>query len=278
MRVIPFFFAAILALSPAAALIAKWDCKRASFRRSCGREDQVGVILLAGGVGKRMNSSTPKQLLMLHNKTMLERSLSVFLSIATVSSVVVVLDKMYRHHLQHVSDARVTWADPGAERQVSVMNGLVMLNETHSIVCVHDAARPLVTTDEALRCIHEGITHGAATLAVPVKATIKESIDGIFVHRTLDRARLWDIQTPQVARRENLLRGFEKVAAEGLQVTDDVSVIEALGLPVKLCRGEYTNIKITTPEDIAVAEEILRRRECHTHPSYTYPDKQMVGL
>jgi 2-C-methyl-D-erythritol 4-phosphate cytidylyltransferase len=225
-----------------------------------------------------MNSSTPKQLLMLHNKTILERSLSVFLSIATVSSIVVVLDKMYRHHLEHISDARVTWADPGAERQDSVMNGLTVLSKEHSIVCVHDAARPLVTTDEVLRCIREGITHGAATLAVPVKATIKESIDEEFVHRTLDRTRLWDIQTPQVARRDSLLRGFETVATEGLQVTDDMSAIEALGLPVKLCRGEYTNIKITTPEDIAIAEEILRHRECHTHPDHSYPDKQMVGL
>lgn len=94
-----------------------------------------------------------------------------------------------------------------------------------------------------------------------MKATLKESQDGHFVTRTLDRSTLWEIQTPQVARRELFLQGFDKIHRENLPVTDDVSVIEALHLPVKITRGQYTNIKITTPEDIPLAEEILRLRE-----------------
>ena len=101
---------------------------------------------------------------------------------------------------------------------------------------------------------------GAAVLGVPCKATIKESDDGVTVQRTIPRARLWEVHTPQVVKVEALLRGFDKVAKENLEVTDDVSIIEALGEPVKLTRGEYTNLKITTPEDMDVAGAILSDR------------------
>lgn len=100
-------------------------------------------------------------------------------------------------------------------------------------MCIHDAARPLVTPDEITRVLQDGIDHGAAVLGVPMKATVKESEDGEFVLRTIERKRLWEIQTPQVIKPELLLQGFEKVAAEGLEVTDDVSIIEQLGLPVR---------------------------------------------
>mmetsp|Transcript_16392 Transcript_16392/g.16384 ORF Transcript_16392/g.16384 Transcript_16392/m.16384 type:complete len:105 (+) Transcript_16392:111-425(+) len=89
---------------------------------------------------------------------------------------------------------------------------------------------------------------------------IKENNDGSFVQRTIPRSRLWEVHTPQVIRIETLLKGFQKVAKENLEVTDDVSVVEALGEPVKLTRGEYTNLKITTPEDMDVAEAILKDR------------------
>jgi len=88
----------------------------------------------------------------------------------------------------------------------------------------------------------------------------QESSDGSTVLRTIPRSRLWEIHTPQVIEIDTLLRGFEKVAKENLEVTDDVSIVEALGEPVKLTLGEYTNLKITTPEDMEVAEAILRDR------------------
>ena len=109
-------------------------------------------------------------------------------------------------------------------------------------------------------CIGDAKEHGAAVLGVPCKATIKESEDGSFVQRTIERSRLWEVHTPQVIRIESLLKGFKKVAEENLEVTDDVSVIEQLGEPVKLTKGEYTNLKITTPEDMDVAEAILEER------------------
>lgn len=93
-----------------------------------------------------------------------------------------------------------------------------------------------------------------------MKATVKESEDGEFVLRTINRSRLWEIQTPQVIKPDILAKAFEYVKENALEVTDDVSMVEEVGLPVKLTMGEYTNIKLTTPEDLGVAEGFLKQR------------------
>jgi len=146
------------------------------------------------------------------------------------------------------------------ERQDSVFNGLCALPDDCSLVAVHDAARPLVTEDEVLCVLRDGFEHGAAVLGVPMKATVKESENGRFVLRTVPRSRLWEIHSPQVARKDLFLAGFALVKEQGLEVTDDVSVVEALGEPVRLTPGEYTNIKLTMPEDMRVAEQLLMER------------------
>ena len=223
----------------------------------------VGVILLAGGKGKRMKSAMPKQFLPLLGKPVFLRSLDIFRSMhGIVSNIIIVLDASYRDEFSHIllEDPRISWADPGAERQDSVFNGLSVMPDTCSIVAIHDAARPLVTVQEVKDVLTDGLKFGAAVLGVPMKATVKESEDGQFVLKTVDRSRLWEIHTPQVASKSLFLEGFAKVKAENLEVTDDVSVIEALGKPVKLTLGEYTNIKLTTPDDLQVAEQVLRER------------------
>ena len=223
----------------------------------------VGVILLAGGKGKRMKSAVPKQFLPLLGKPVFLRSLDIFRSMnGIVTNIIIVLDESYREEFNHIllEDPRICWADPGIERQDSVFNGLHVVPDTCSIVAIHDAARPLVTIQEVKNVLLDGMTHGAAVLGVPMKATVKESEDGQFVLRTVERSRLWEIHTPQVASKSLFLEGFAKVKANNLEVTDDVSVIEALGKPVKLTLGEYTNIKLTTPDDLQVAEQVLRER------------------
>lgn len=219
-----------------------------------------------------------KQYLPLRGVPVLHHSLDLFLeklvdhckSVGGASppeNVVLVMDPKYQPEYQPIVDrypGRLEFANPGVERQGSVENGLNKLVEMSEgkcqFVAVHDSARPLVTIEEVCNVIGDAKEHGAAVLGVPCKATIKESEDGSFVQRTIDRSRLWEVHTPQVIRIENLLEGFKKVAAENLEVTDDVSVIEQLGEPVKLTRGEYTNLKITTPEDMDVAEAILEER------------------
>lgn len=177
------------------------------------------------------------------------------------------MDPKYQPEYQPIVDkyeGRLAFANPGVERQGSVENGLNKLVDLTDgnceFVAVHDSARPLVTIPEIMDVVSDAQSVGAAVLGVPCKATIKESDDGVTVQRTIPRARLWEVHTPQVVRVEALLRGFDKVERENLEVTDDVSIIEALGEPVKLTRGEYTNLKITTPEDMDVATAILADR------------------
>ncbi|KAL3808558.1 hypothetical protein ACHAXA_008347 [Cyclostephanos tholiformis] len=185
--------------------------------------------------------------------------------------VVLVMDPTYQPQYREVVDAyggKLSFANPGKERQGSVENGLrALLDATGgddgdgcAYVAIHDSARPLVTIREVLDVVRDAHVVGAAVLGVPCKATIKESGDGVYVTRTVPRSRLWEVHTPQVVRCEALLRGFEMVDREKLEVTDDVSIIEALGEPVRLTRGEYTNLKITTPEDMDVASAILADR------------------
>jgi len=178
------------------------------------------------------------------------------------------MDPKYQPDYQPIVDkygGRLAFANPGEERQGSVENGLNKLVEVSKggcvYVAVHDSARPLVTIQEIEDVVKDAKDCGAAVLGVPCKATIKESEDGSTVLRTIPRARLWEVHTPQVIKIDTLQRGFAKVEAENLEVTDDVSIVEALGEPVKLTLGEYTNLKITTPEDMDVATAILEERK-----------------
>ena len=237
----------------------------------------VGFVLLAGGTGSRMKANMPKQFLSLCGVPVLHHSLSLFLDRLKDHAeshgkkgppfVILVMDPKYQPEYQPIVDkyaGRLAFANPGVERQGSVENGLSKLvelaNGSCSYVAVHDSARPLVTVKEITNVVRDAKEHGAAVLGVPCKATIKESEDGSLVLRTIPRKRLWEVHTPQVIKIDTLQRGFTKVQAEGLEVTDDVSIVEALGEPVKLTLGEYTNLKITTPEDMSVAESILKER------------------
>jgi len=237
----------------------------------------VGIVLLAGGTGSRMKANMPKQFLLLDNVPVLHYSLDLFLErlparaqgkgMSGPPQVVLVMDPKYQPEYQPIVDkykGRLAFANPGVERQGSVENGLTKLVELSSscdYVAIHDSARPLVTIEEIEHVVRDAKECGAAVLGVPCKATIKESEDGCTVLRTIPRARLWEVHTPQVIKIDTLQRGFAKVQEEGLEVTDDVSIVEALGEPVKLTLGEYTNLKITTPEDMDVASAVLLERK-----------------
>jgi len=181
--------------------------------------------------------------------------------------VVLVMDPKYQPEYQEwidKYDGKIAFANPGVERQGSVENGLNKLvelaGESCKYVAVHDSARPLVSVEEITNVVSDAREHGAAVLGVPCKATIKESDDGVLVARTIPRAKLWEVHTPQVIQISTLQEGFQRVEEENWEVTDDVSIVENMGEPVKLTLGEYTNLKITTPEDMEVAEAILDER------------------
>uniref|UniRef100_A0A7I4B1W6 2-C-methyl-D-erythritol 4-phosphate cytidylyltransferase, chloroplastic n=1 Tax=Physcomitrium patens TaxID=3218 RepID=A0A7I4B1W6_PHYPA len=214
-----------------------------------GNRQSVSVILLAGGKGTRMGANMPK-----HFQT--------FAHMMEVLEIVVVCDPSYRDVFEEAAKdvaVPVKFAMPGKERQDSVRSGLNEISNSAKLVCVHDSARPLVLVKDIRKVLNDAAVHGAAVLGVPVKATIKEAASDGFVTKTLDRKYLWEMQTPQVIEPELLRRGFELVEREHLEVTDDVSIVEHLKHMVFITEGSYTNLKVTTPDDLLVAERILHQ-------------------
>ncbi|RID76126.1 hypothetical protein BRARA_B03115 [Brassica rapa] len=224
------------------------------------KEKSVSVILLAGGQGKRMKMTIPKQYIPLLGQPIALYSFFTFSRMPEVKEIVVVCDPFFRDIFEEYEDSidvDLKFALPGKERQDSVHSGLQEIDVNAELVCIHDSARPLVDTEDVEKVLKDGWAVGAAVLGVPAKATIKEVNSDSLVVKTLDRKTLWEMQTPQVIKPELLKRGFELVKREGLEVTDDVSIVEYLKHPVYVTQGSYTNIKVTTPDDLLLAERIL---------------------
>ncbi len=221
---------------------------------------KIGAILLAGGVGSRMGMPLPKQFMLLNGKPIAQHCLDVFASMPEIIEIVIVCAPEYCHMFDLTDlQAKLSFAMPGNRRQDSVYNGLQELSLNPALVSVHDTARPLITTSLVQRIADAADKHGAATAALPVKFTVKESDDFGFVICTPDRSTLWEIQTPQIMRLSLLQAGFANAHLKDLTVTDDVSLVELMGLPVQLIEGCHRNLKITTPEDLVIAQALCGR-------------------
>ena len=146
----------------------------------------------------------------------------------------------------------------GESRSASVLAGIREADPASELIAVHDGDRPLVTEEIINAAIEKAAERGAAAPAVPVKDTIKRAVGGI-VTGALDRSELYAVQTPQVFEHGLILGALEKALTDGIELTDDCSAVERIGMPVCLTEGSYDNIKLTTPEDLAVAEAILER-------------------
>lgn len=216
---------------------------------------KTSAILLAGGQGTRMQSATPKQFLEVYQKPIACYSFELFLEMPEIDEIIVVCLPEFRFFF--TSDTKpVLFALPGERRQDSVFNGLQV--SSHELICVHDAARPFIDRNLVLRVLKAGQHHGAATTALPVKFTVKESDSDQFVKNTPDRANIWEIQTPQVLHREIITMGFDYASKNAITVTDDVSLAELINKQVKIVEGSHTNIKVTVPNDLVLAKHLLR--------------------
>ncbi|WP_138496076.1 2-C-methyl-D-erythritol 4-phosphate cytidylyltransferase [Paenibacillus pinistramenti] len=225
---------------------------------------QAGVVIVAAGRGTRMGTSESKQYLHLDGKPIIVHTLEVFQKEPLVSEIVLVTGQQdidrCRQWVDSFGLSKVTRViSGGAERQDSVYKGLQEL--TAEWVLVHDGVRPFVSGALIRSCFEGALDSGASVLAVPVKDTVKVADAEGYVSATPDRRSLWAIQTPQAFRRSELMRAHEQAKADGFTGTDDSMLAERLGMKVKLVDGDYSNIKITTPEDLDYAAFIRSKRE-----------------
>lgn len=216
---------------------------------------KVEVILLSGGVGARMGGLIPKQYLLIHEKPIASLSFKVFDDCPAIHAMVVVANEGY-HELFKSENKPVSFALPGERRQDSLRNGMAKLSPDADLVLIHDAARPFLTQEMIDRLIATAEKSGAATLAVPMKCTIKQADPQGLVLKTLDRSSLYEIQTPQALKLSLLKQGMEYAEKQGIEVTDDVSLAELIKHPVELVKGSPFNIKITTAEDLVISKAI----------------------
>jgi len=215
------------------------------------------AIIVAGGKGKRMGR--PKQFLKIAGRPMLAWTLEAFQKSKIIDGIILVVSKEQLAAARKLKFSKILKiVAGGTERQASVKNGLAALPAGCEIIAIHDGARPAVTEDIIKRAVKSTRKYGAVVVGVPVKDTIKRvKCQGSRVKETLDRSELWQAQTPQVFKKEILLRAYENDAV----VTDDAMLVERLGIPVIMVMGSYLNLKVTTPEDLKIMEGILTWKE-----------------
>lgn len=220
------------------------------------------AVLVAAGRGERMGAAVPKAFLTLAGETLLMRSARAFQDAASVDALVVVApeDRVAEAHALVSSLAKMVCVVAGGRRrQDSVQRGLAAAPRDAEVVLVHDAARPLVSAEVIDAVVSAAREHGAAVPVVPLVDTIKRVREGVL-GETVDRSQLAAAQTPQGFRRELLVRAFAAAEADGAEVTDEAMAAERIGIAVRAVPGSPDNRKITTADDLAWAEDVLRRR------------------
>lgn len=228
---------------------------------------KVSAIIPAAGRGERMKrEKVGKQYLPLGGNPILVHTLLAFEECPSIKEIILAvkeeeLDYCQLAIVKKFGLRKVKEIVAGGERrQDSVHNALRKVGEDCHIVLVHDSVRPFVSREIIRRSIEETRVHKAVATAIPVTDTIKEGNGRGFVEKTLDRDCLWSIQTPQGFETGLIKEAYSRAYEENFYGTDDASLVEKMGHPVKVIEGSHENIKITTPEDLIIAEAILRER------------------
>ena len=217
------------------------------------------AIILGAGNGTRMKTKDSKLLLKIGEKTVIERSVDAFLSSSDIDEVIVtVREQDLETFSALLADERVTFVIGGDTRQQSVRNAVETIDEC-GLLAIHDGARPLSSSDVIDDTVRAAKEYSAAATGVYVKDTIKVVDKDGFVVNTPNRSTLFAVQTPQIFDFELYKSALEFAEKNGRDFTDDCQLVEYYGKKVKMVTGDYTNIKITTPEDIDFAESILKK-------------------
>jgi 2-C-methyl-D-erythritol 4-phosphate cytidylyltransferase len=220
-------------------------------------------IIVAAGRGERMGPDVDKVFLSLGSKPVLVHSLLAFEKCAEIDEIILVVRKerveTARCAVQMFGCTKVRKiVVGGTQRQMSVANGMAELTDATDIVAVHDGARPCVTSALISETIRSARQYGSGVAAVKITDTVKEVEKGMIISKTVDRTKLWRVQTPQSFKRELLEKALELVRKKKITVTDEASAVEFISKAVRLVPSSSSNIKITSPDDLVLAAALMR--------------------
>lgn len=221
------------------------------------------VIIVAAGSGKRMRSAIAKQYIELKGRTILSYTIETFNNSENIDDIILVtskdaVDYVRREIIEKYGFDKVrTIVEGGVERQDSVYKGLKAVDSDTDVVLIHDGVRPFVADKYIAELESIAMEFGGCVLGAPVKDTIKVCNSEGYITDTPKRETLWLAQTPQCFKYDIIMKAYEKAEKEGYRGTDDSMLAERLGIRIKMVKGDYDNIKITTPEDLYMGEVIL---------------------
>lgn len=231
------------------------------------KNNYVSVIIAAAGMSNRMGSKMNKQFIAIDGKPILAHTIEKFENSRFIDEIILIskeeeIEYCRKEIVKKYKFNKITnIIRGGKERQDSVYNGILALDERSSIVLIHDGARPFVKNENIEDGIKSVIKDGACVIGVPVKDTIKVVGANEIIDNTPRRSMLWAAQTPQCFLKDLIIRGYEKAISDNFLGTDDSSIVERLGYDVKMIMGSYENIKITTPEDLILAESLFKDKD-----------------
>jgi len=221
----------------------------------------VTAVIVAAGDSTRMGAKISKQLIPLAGRPAIEYTLRAFQECPLINEIIVVARSQDINDIAHTAFSFkkvMALTAGGRDRAESVRKGVHAASNKATHYAIHDGARMLITSDEINRVLSVAFETGAATLGTPVTDTVKVVGENGCIVSTPDRNTLWSVQTPQVFERGLYRRAMDNAVQNGLSVTDDCAMVEAIGVPVEVVKGAYTNIKLTTPTDVVIAEALLK--------------------
>ncbi|MCM8766125.1 MAG: 2-C-methyl-D-erythritol 4-phosphate cytidylyltransferase [Candidatus Omnitrophica bacterium] len=224
---------------------------------------KISAIIPSAGRGRRLGKKIDKVFLLLDKKPILYYTLKNFEDVEEIEEIILVVSRRSFHEAKEFFlkkfnfRKRIKIVPGGATRADSVWNGLRNTDEKADLVLIHDGARPFVNSILVRRVIEAGERFGAAILGIPISSTVKQ-VKGSYALRTISRASLWDIQTPQIFRKDLFINCYKKAREEKFKPTDDSQIMEHYGCKVRIVEGSCLNIKITTPQDLVLAKAILK--------------------
>lgn len=225
----------------------------------------ASAVIVAAGKGIRMGYTVNKVYLTIAGKPVLYYSIKIFDEIDWIKEIVVVVSKEEMEYCKenvvkkYIFKKPIKLVEGGSERQYSVYNGIMNTMVDCEIIAIHDGARPLIEKETVINALKEAYLYKAVSLGVPVKDTIKVVDGEKFILNTPDRKYLWAIQTPQIFEKNLIIKAHQKALEDEFLGTDDTVLVERLGYKVKVVEGDYRNIKLTTSEDLIIAEAFLKK-------------------